>query len=145
MNGYDKILVALELVGDEDHLIESALKVATDAGGISLLHVSEPTLYPAGPYLGAITMDGPKVDTEALQQRLVELAEKFSLAKDGHCVRMGGAAVEIHRVADKNGVDLVVVGSHGRQGIQLLLGSTANAVLHGARCDVLAVRVHDPA
>ena len=35
----------------------------------------------------------------------------------------------------------LVVGSHGRHGLALLLGSTANAVLHGAPCDVLAVRI----
>jgi len=35
----------------------------------------------------------------------------------------------------------VVIGSHGRHGVQLLLGSTANAV-HGASCDVLAVRMY---
>ena len=40
-----------------------------------------------------------------------------------------------------NGADLIVVGSHGRHGLALLLGSTANGVLHGATCDVLAVRV----
>lgn len=39
------------------------------------------------------------------------------------------------------GIDLIVVGSHGRHGLSLLLGSTANAVLHGAPCDVLAVRI----
>ncbi len=37
--------------------------------------------------------------------------------------------------------DLIVVGSHGRHGFALLMGSTANGVLHGARRDVLAVRV----
>jgi universal stress protein A len=34
-----------------------------------------------------------------------------------------------------------VVGSHGRHGLALLLGSTANDVLHGAPCDVLAVKL----
>ena len=37
--------------------------------------------------------------------------------------------------------DLIVVGTHGRHGIGLLLGSTANSVLHGVDRDVLAVRV----
>ena len=41
--------------------------------------------------------------------------------------------------------DLIVVGSHGRHGLALLLGSTANDVLHGAPCDVLAVRLKHPA
>jgi universal stress protein A len=45
------------------------------------------------------------------------------------------------RIAKERGVDLIVVGSHGRHGLQLLLGSTANGVLHLAECDVLAVRV----
>jgi universal stress protein A len=144
MRSYDNILVALELVGNEDYLIESALAIAPDPGVIRLLHVSEPTLYPPGPYLGGITMDGPKVDIAALEQRLADIAKKFSLAQDGHSVCMGTAAAEIHRVANKNAVDLVVVGSHGRHGVQLLLGSTANAVLHGARCNVLAVRIQDP-
>ncbi|MFW5825636.1 MAG: universal stress protein, partial [Marinobacter sp.] len=48
----------------------------------------------------------------------------------------------IHQLSEDKDVDLVVVGSHGRKGFQLLLGSTANGVLHGARCDVLAVRIH---
>ena len=39
------------------------------------------------------------------------------------------------------GVDLIVVGSHGRHGFALLLGSTSTGVLRGAQCDVLAVRV----
>ena len=48
---------------------------------------------------------------------------------------------EIHRVAKEQDVDLIVVGSHGRHGLALLLGSTASAVLHGAPCDVLAIGV----
>lgn len=39
---------------------------------------------------------------------------------------------------------MIVVGSHGRHGLALLLGSTANDVLHGAPCDVLAVSLKKP-
>jgi len=56
---------------------------------------------------------------------------------------MGSPKTEIIRVAQENGVDLIVVGSHGRHGLALLLGSTANGVLHYAPCDVLAVRLQD--
>ncbi|MCV6604433.1 MAG: universal stress protein, partial [Porticoccaceae bacterium] len=52
-------------------------------------------------------------------------------------------AHELHRYAEENQVDLIVVGSHGRHGLALLLGSTANGVIHGAGCDVLAVRIRE--
>ena len=55
-----------------------------------------------------------------------------------------GGAPQLGGVADEAGADLIVVGSHGRHGLALLLGSTANGVLHGAMCDVLAVRVGKP-
>ena len=56
-------------------------------------------------------------------------------------VVVGAAADEIHAAAEKLGSDLIVIGTHGRSGMRLLLGSTANAVLHGVKTDVLAVKV----
>lgn len=50
---------------------------------------------------------------------------------------------EITQVADEQQADLIVVGSHGRHGLELLLGSTTNAILHHANCDVIAVRLRD--
>ena len=47
----------------------------------------------------------------------------------------------IINIADQEKVDLIIVGSHGRHGLALLLGSTANSVLHHAKCDVMAVRL----
>ena len=58
-----------------------------------------------------------------------------------HHIVLGKPEVEIHASAKELGADLIVVGSHGRYGLALLMGSTANGVLHGASCDVLAVRV----
>jgi universal stress protein A len=45
-------------------------------------------------------------------------------------------------MANEKNIDLIVIGTHGRSGIKLLLGSTANSVLHGVKQDVLAVRVY---
>ncbi|MEW8014407.1 MAG: universal stress protein, partial [Candidatus Sedimenticola endophacoides] len=56
-------------------------------------------------------------------------------------VEVGVPKREIVRVAQEHGADLIVLGSHGRHGLQLLLGSTASGVLHLAGCDVLAVRI----
>jgi len=46
--------------------------------------------------------------------------------------------------AEIAGADLIIIGSHARTGVKrLMLGSTANAVLHGAPCDVLVVRIDE--
>jgi universal stress protein A len=53
----------------------------------------------------------------------------------------GAMASGIHDLAHRISADLIVVGTHGKHGLQLLKGSTANAVLHGVPCDALTVRV----
>jgi len=77
------------------------------------------------------------------EKRLQDLADKFGLHNDARFVLQGSTKREILNIAEDEAIDLIVIGSHGREGLQLLLGSTANAVLHGAPCDVLAVRVRD--
>jgi universal stress protein A len=56
-------------------------------------------------------------------------------------IEMGSPKAEIIRIAREQRVDLIVLGSHGRHGLSLLLGSTASSVIHHAECDVLAVRL----
>ena len=75
-----------------------------------------------------------------MRKQLDCLAEAVGTGSE-RLVRHGHPAEQIHGVAKELGADLIVIGTHGRHGFALLLGSTANAVLHGARCDILAVRV----
>ena len=77
------------------------------------------------------------------KKRLAKLAETLAVTEDRLWLEMGSPKTEIIRVAEENKVDLIVVGSHGRHGLALLLGSTANGVLHHATCDVLAVRLQE--
>ncbi len=61
-------------------------------------------------------------------------------------VTLGDAAHEIARVAEEEGVDLIVVASHGTSGRRLrLFGSVAEKVVRIARCSVLTIRCSDPA
>ena len=93
----------------------------------------------------AVSVDGLRPDAweQAETPTLDRLATELNVP-DAQChITLGSTGSEIRRVAEEQGVDLIVVGSHGRHGLALLLGSTANAVLHGAPCDVLAVRVKD--
>jgi universal stress protein A len=55
-------------------------------------------------------------------------------------VPSGPPSYEIVTAAKEKNADLIVVGAHGRRGLQRLLGSTAISVINHATCDVLAVR-----
>ncbi|MFQ3186685.1 MAG: universal stress protein A [Marinomonas primoryensis] len=78
---------------------------------------------------------------ETAKERISILEAQLDISVQESCITQGGIESEIHRIAEEKKVDLIVVGSHGRHGLALLLGSTANGVLHGAPCDVLAVKV----
>lgn len=59
-------------------------------------------------------------------------------------VRVGAVAAEICNLATEIRADLIVVGTHGRRGIQrLLLGSVAEKTVRLAPCPVLVVRPKD--
>jgi universal stress protein A len=74
-------------------------------------------------------------------ERLKELAARLGLEGATLRVEAGNTKAEILRVAQEEGVDLIVVGSHERHGLAILVNFTEDAVLHAARCDVLAVRL----
>jgi universal stress protein A len=96
--------------------------------------------YPIDAY--AINMT--KLQEEAMTiaaQRLAGIADKHGIGSERQLVLAGAAATEIRSKAEELGADLIVIGSHGNSGWKLLLGSTANKVLHGASCDIMTVRV----
>ena len=78
---------------------------------------------------------------EQAQSHLGEFADQLGIPSDRQHLIFGRPDSEIQRSAEEMNADLIVVGSHGRHGLALLMGSTANGVLHRATCDVLAVRV----
>jgi len=75
-------------------------------------------------------------------RRLVSADELCEL--EPHCaVRVGPAADEIVRYANDCDVDLIVMGTHGREGMmRALMGSVAEKVVRRARCPVLTI--HHP-
>jgi len=145
MADYKHILLATDFAPECRTVGERAIELARHYGArLSLLHVVDyvPLDLSNDMMLAEpIDVDGKLVD-EA-RDNLVSLARELGV-EDAHCdVTLGSTGAEIRRTAEEQGIDLIVVGSHGRHGLALLLGSTANAVLHGAPCDVLAVRVHE--
>ncbi len=142
MSIYNHILLAVDLSEASHQLVEKVRIIAQSCqSDLSLIHVIEPLSFAYG---GDVPMDLTAIQ-EQLDEHAQEKIRKFSAALDypikhQHIVS-GHTESEIHRIAEETGCDLIVVGSHGRQGLALLLGSTANGVLHGANCDVLAIRL----
>ncbi|OMH38730.1 universal stress protein [Motiliproteus sp. MSK22-1] len=141
---YQHILLAVDLTDESAQVAEKAVSLAKQgATKLSLIHVIEPLSFAYG---GDVPMDLSAIQEqldEHAQQRLSNFGNTLDYSVEKLYVVSGHTESEIHRVAKQDSVDLIVVGSHGRHGLALLLGSTANGVLHGASCDVLAVRVSD--
>ena len=140
---YKHILVAVDLTEECDPVMHRAQKLATGCQArLSVVHVVEPMAMAFG---GDVPMDLSMLQQQQFDQareRLDSFAGKYpDIGPDQRHLTYGQPRQEIHRLAEEQGCDLVVVGSHGRHGLALLLGSTANDVLHGAPCDVLAVRL----
>jgi len=142
MSQYQKILVAIDLGEDSAQVVKRAQAIAeNNTSELHLIHVIEPLSFAYG---GDIPMDFSGIQDEIHQQatqQLQRFAQSNGVDAQHQHIVLGRPEVEIHAAAKELGVDLIVVGSHGRHGLGLLLGSTANGVLHGASCDVLAVRV----
>lgn len=142
MSHYKKVLVAIDL-SEESEQVAARARAVADGGQCEMhfIHVIEPLSFAYGV---DIPMDFSGLQEEIQSQasaQLHQFGERNGISEDRLHIVLGRPEVEIHAKAEEIGADLIVVGSHGRYGLALLMGSTANGVLHGATCDVLAVRV----
>lgn len=146
MATYQKILVAVDLSSESELVLKQAQLIAGSDAEVHLAYVQEPM---DNVYVGIVPQSAAFSglgDLEAqlgdeLKQKLEKLGESNSVPAGNRHILNGSPAHEIHRFVKENDIDLIVIGTHGQKGLQLLLGSTANSVLHGATCDVLSVRV----
>ncbi|MCJ8169271.1 universal stress protein [Atopomonas sediminilitoris] len=141
---YQHILVAVDLSEECHAVVERASTLAqTHKARLSLCHAIEPM---AMAFSGEVPMDLSLLQQqqqEQAQEHLKGFSNRYpSIQSSAWHLTYGQPRAEIHRLVEELACDLIVVGSHGRHGLALLLGSTANDLLHGAPCDVLAVRLH---
>ena len=139
---YNHILVGLDLTDETHRVLAKAIQIArTYNAQLSVAHVLEPITFAYG---GDMPLDISDVQAQQVQRaenELQELVKNIDYPIAQQHVLVGQPASELHYLADQQEADLIIVGSHGRKGFALLLGSTPNSVLHGATCDVLAVYV----
>ena len=140
MQPYNAILAAVDIFSDYEQVIHRAVQLAGNNVKINLLYVVYPqtSIEPYGLFLESDYSD--EICKQA-KTKLEGIAHRHNIPVSHTHVVVGAAAEEIHEAAAKLGADLIVIGTHGRSGMRLLLGSTANAVLHGVKVDVLTVKV----
>lgn len=145
MSDYQHILCAVDL-SDENIIVASrAAELAnTYQAQLSLLHVVE--YIPIDLANELVLPQQQEIEQQLISQaktNLASLAKQVDVKRLNEVVVQGSTKSEIIEYAQANQADLIVLGRHGRHGISRLLGSVANAVLHHAVCDVLAVKVGD--
>jgi len=144
MKPYQHLLVAVDFTESIDAVIERAQQIAgSDQAKLSIVHVIEPAPVDFLDQTMLVDINLDDLLKQSADKQMKILAKKYAIDAADCYLEVGSVKNEIFNRIEKLQIDLLVVGSHGRHGFGLLLGSTANAVLHGASCDVLAVRVNE--
>lgn len=146
MSHYTHVLAAVDLTDESSEVLAKAREVANDdSAQLSLITVIKPINYTyAGLDVTSITSVSTNFEQEARDfatKKLIDFADDLNIDQGQVHVFFGPPSQTIKEQSQVLGADLLVIGSHSRTGLGRLLGSTANGVLHGASCDVLAVRI----
>lgn len=141
-----KILVPTDFSETSDVAVKYGLALAQAFGAsLHLLHViPDPYTQPWGPEAYGVNLaDIVREMHESARKRLAEQVpdhQPGTVAVEG-TVAVGNAYVEIVRCASATGIDLIVMGTHGRGGVaHMLLGSVAEKVVRKSPCPVLTVQ-----
>lgn len=128
-----RILCPTDFARTAKTALELASSIARDTGAeLMLLHAEEPI---------HTEQEFSAEELTGLEQVLRKLAPRDRLASCSYHVVVGHPALEIVRFAAENDIDLIVVGTHGYQGMaSVALGSVAREVVRDAPCVVLAIK-----
>jgi universal stress protein A len=146
MSDYQHVLLAVDYSEHDDAVARKARALARKyQARLSIIHVLDNIPMPDTAYGTVIPLDQDSgyglLETE--KSHLKQIADEIGVESANRWLIWGVPHQEIVAAAERENADLIVLGSHGRHGLALLLGSTANSVLHNAKCDVMAVRLQN--
>ena len=99
-------------------------------------------VMPHLPFVEAAEPDPEQIKLVAMQ-KLAALAEPFKGIKHKELIEQGEVPEVLSKLVEDNDIDLVVIGTGARKGLEkLLLGSVAEEVFRTATCPVLTVGPH---
>ncbi|SMC16947.1 universal stress protein A [Desulfacinum hydrothermale DSM 13146] len=151
----EKILVPVDFSEYSQKAVKYGVELAKDRkASLTLLHVINQRIIDAVHELSVKGYKGDFVEVmrkmvterEAELQQMVPQDWREGLTELNFEIRKGRPSEEVIQYAREHGMDLIVVGTHGRSALaSVLLGSVANTVVLRAPCPVLVVRAieHD--
>jgi nucleotide-binding universal stress UspA family protein len=142
MPNVTKLLVPVDFSEHSERALAYAVDLSKTLGAkVHVLHVYPITMYAAPPLV-----PGPLVVSQFRDESQRVFEELMTRVKRDYSPELTGSLcegvphVEILRCASEVGADMIVMGTHGRAGLEhLLLGSVAERVVRGAHVPVLTV------
>ena len=139
-----KIICALDLSDHSHTVAEYALMLAKMSGASIVAVYAAPTLTQyTGFHVPPNTIDSfvGEIVTGAEKSMSTFVAEHFAGVPVKAEVVVGYAAEEILAIAEAENADIIVMGTHGRKGIdRILFGSVAEKVVKNSTLPVLTIR-----
>ena len=134
-----KIIFPTDFSAASHHALPWATSLARDSGAaLVIVHVEEPPMAYGG---GEMYYPVAETNRDDLHKMLANVHPADPMVPSIHRLLVGDPADAIVKVAESEGADLIVMGTHGRTGLtRFLMGSVAEAVVRRAPCPVLTVR-----
>lgn len=147
MNDFKKILCPIDFSEYANEALKFALLLAEkNQSSLHLFHVLAKINYydwnmnGIYPLISEELLDNEKRETE---NKLIDLVKKLKSQNpkidiSHEMIDTNTIADTIVNIAKQTNTDLIIMGSHGRKGIdRILMGSVAESVLHHAQCNVM--------
>ena len=139
---YNHVLIAIDTGQESEQVLRKGIELANLYGAvITVVHVLELPMPMVGELALVDTYFNSEEYTRLIKDALLTLLKKVNLPASTLQIISGLPVSTITDFAEKNNMDLIIVGSHGKNGIRLLLGSVASGILHKAKCDVFVYRL----
>ena len=137
-----KILFPVDFTASSDKVLPYVKLMADKLGAkVSLVHVVRGAEEFAGFEMGAAWYSSfEKELIDGAEKAMTRFVEENGLKDVETAVLVGDAGEELVKYADDNGIDMIIMGTHGRKGLEkIMFGSVAAEVVKKAKCPVLTV------
>jgi nucleotide-binding universal stress UspA family protein len=150
MNTFKKILCPIDFSEHADEALKFAVLLAEkNQSSIHLFHVIPEINYYDWNMNGVYPLISEEIlnnERNEAKNKLIELVKRFT--SENPKIEISYEMIDTYLIADtivniakKTNIDLIIIGSHGRKGLdRILMGSVAEEVLRHAHCNVMVYK-----